>query len=243
MTLMIELDPPTSEEHLDETPPTVELSRGELAYLQAMFEMVEDDLSIAQARLAERLGVSRPAVSQMMHRLSKRGAVEVRGRSVRLSPTGEAHAAAAVRRHRLVERLLTDRLGLGQAEAHTEADRLEHVMSASVQDALDDYLGHPTTCPHGNPIPGSAYRQPDAVVLADVPPGYSFYVERIPEQLEVAPGVLALLERSGLVRGMRSTMVAADDDGSVRVRNARPEMTVPAEIAEHLLVRVGGPDT
>jgi DtxR family Mn-dependent transcriptional regulator len=218
------------------------LSRAESAYVQAIYEMAEDDLTVAQARLAERLGVSRPAVSQMMQRLGRQGAVEVRGRSVRLSQHGQAHAESAVRRHRLIERLLTDRLGLGAAEAHTEADRLEHAMSPSVDDALDDYLGHPTTCPHGNPIPGSGYRTPNAVSLISAPPGYTVYVERIPERLEVTPGVLELLERSGLLRGARATMLAVDDDSAL-VRNGRgDEVAIPRAVAMHLLVRIGGPD-
>jgi DtxR family transcriptional regulator, Mn-dependent transcriptional regulator len=238
MSLMAELEPLV--EGRPAKPGT--LSRAESAYVQAIYEMAEDDLTVAQARLAERLGVSRPAVSQMMQRLGRQGAVEVRGRSVRLSAHGQAHAESAVRRHRLIERLLTDRLGLGAAEAHAEADRLEHAMSPSVDDALDHYLGHPTTCPHGNPIPGSGYRIPNAVSLISAPSGYIVYVERIPERLEVTPGVLDLLERIGLLRGARATMLAADDN-SARVRNARgDEFAVPLAIATHLLVRIGGPE-
>ncbi len=243
MSLMAELEPLVDDQSKPE-PVLPTLSRAESGYLQAIFEMAEDDLTIAQARLAERLRVSRPAVSQMMQRLGKHGVVDVRGRSVRLSPTGLAHAQAAVRRHRLVERLLTDRLGLGAAASHEEADRIEHALSPTVLEALDDYLGHPTVCPHGNPIPGSGYGAPDVVALAAVEPGHFVVVERIPEQLEVTPGVLELLEHSGLVRGSRSATLGTADDGSTRVRNSVGDLIlVPQAIAEHLLVRMAEPDT
>jgi DtxR family Mn-dependent transcriptional regulator len=237
MTLAAELEP-----LVEAQPVQVTLSRAESAYVQAIYEMAEDDLTVAQARLAERLGVSRPAVSQMMQRLGRQGAVEIRGRTVRLSAHGRAHAESAVRRHRLIERLLTDRLGIGAAAAHAEAERLEHAVSPSVDDALDRYLGHPTTCPHGNPIPGSGYRTPEAVPLLSAPPGHIVYVERIPERLEVTPGVLELLERSGLLRGARAGLLAADDESAL-IRNGRgDEVAVPRAIAMHLLVRIGGPD-
>ena len=243
MSLMAELEPLVDAKPAAQqvAPP---LSRAESGYLQAIFEMAEDDLTIAQARLAERLGVSRPAVSQMMQRLGKHGVVEVHGRSVRLTPTGLEHAREAVRRHRLVERLLTDRLGLGAAASHHEADRMEHAMSPTVLEALDEYLDHPTVCPHGNPIPGSRYDAPDVVALTAVQPGHVVVVERIPERLEVTPGVLELLEHSDLVRGSSSATLGTADDGSTRVRNSFGDVIfVPKPIAEHLLVRMAETDT
>ena len=76
-----------------------------------------------------------------------------------------------MRRHRLAERFLTDILGLSWADAHREAGKWEHVMSDDVEQAMDRVLGGPTTCPHGNPIPGSDYHAPDASRLVDVEVG------------------------------------------------------------------------
>ena len=98
-----------------------------------------------------------------------------------------------MRRHRLAERFLTDILGLSWAEAHHEAGKWEHVISESVEIAISRVLGAPTTCPHGNPIPGSSYAAPDAHPLSALSVGASFTVSRIPEELEFTPGPPRLL--------------------------------------------------
>jgi DtxR family transcriptional regulator, Mn-dependent transcriptional regulator len=89
-------------------------------------------------------------------------------------------------------------LKLSWAEAHHEAGKWEHVMSDSVERAMNDLLGEPTTCPHGNPIPGSDYQAPDVVAAVDRPVGNEFTVRRIPEELEFEPGLLEFLEQSSI---------------------------------------------
>ena len=130
-------------------------------YCETIFELAEDDLDVIQARIAERLEVSRPAVSEMVKRLEKEGLVTSDDHVILLTEDGRELAASVVRRHRLAERFLTDVLGLSWTEAHHEAGKWEHVISPAVESALDRLLGQPTTCPHGNPIPGSSYREPD----------------------------------------------------------------------------------
>src|SRR3712207_2368448 len=98
----------------------VEQRRAFEEYCEAIFELKEDDLEVIQARIAERLGVSRPAVSEMVRRLAGEGLITMGG-GIRLTDSGVALAERVVRRHRLAERFLTDVLGLGWAEAHTEA--------------------------------------------------------------------------------------------------------------------------
>jgi DtxR family Mn-dependent transcriptional regulator len=220
----------------------MELSRGSEAYVQAIYELAEDDIAVVQARIAERLGVTRPAVSEMIRRLVSDGLVRVSGRSLSLTAQGIEQATAVVRRHRLAERFLTDTLGLGYGDAHLEAERWEHVITADVEAALNRYLDHPTTCPHGNPIPGSGYTEPHSVPLADVPIGARVHVERIPERLEVMAGLLDELERSGLVRGLTVTVMGHRSDGAVCVRTGRGEIWVDAPVAAHLLVTVGDLD-
>ena len=97
-------------------------------------------------------------------------------------------AQRVVRRHRLAERFLTDVLQLSWAEAHHEAGKWEHVMSKNVEEAINNLLGEPTTCPHGNPIPGSSYVATDASPLSQQTIGERFTVRRIPEELEFTPG-------------------------------------------------------
>ena len=135
-------------------------------YCEAIFELDEDDLDVIQARIAERLGVSRPAVSEMIRRMTGEGLVRSAKGKIKLTPAGMELAERVVRRHRLAERFLTDILGLSWAEAHHEAGKWEHVLSSPVEAAINRLLDNPTTCPHGNPIPGSRYEAPDAVALA-----------------------------------------------------------------------------
>jgi len=138
------------------------------------------------------------------------------GAVISLTDAGLELAVSVVRKHRLAERFLTDILGLSWATAHREAGKWEHIMSAEVEEAMDRVLGGPTTCPHGNPIPGSNYEAPDAVRLADLTPGQTFTVSRIPEELEFTDGMLDFLEDARLLPGCTGT-VGADgpDDGLV----------------------------
>jgi hypothetical protein len=115
------------------------------------------------------------------------GLVTMKG-GIRLTDDGLGLAERVVRRHRLAERFLTDVLDLSWAEAHAEAGRWEHVISDRVETALVKLLGEPTTCPHGNPIPGTSYEAPDTVALTDLGVGAAFTVSRIPEELEFALG-------------------------------------------------------
>ena len=177
-------------------------------YCEAIFELREDDVAVIQARIAERLDVSRPAVSEMIKRMEKAEIVTIDSGTIRLTVDGLALAETVVRRHRLAERFLTDMLGLSWADAHVEAGRWEHVISPTVEAAMTRALGGPTTCPHGNPIPGTDYSAPDTVSLDQVTVGSRFVVSRIPEDLEFTPGVLEFLEHSSLLPGHQGTVTA-----------------------------------
>ena len=113
-------------------------------YCNCIFELREDGVDVIQARIAERLDVSRPAVSEMMRRLEAEGLINT-DPSIALTAEGEALAQRVVRRHRLAERFLTDVLQLSWAESHHEAGRWEHVMSESVEAAMNRLLDSPTT--------------------------------------------------------------------------------------------------
>ena len=186
-------------------------------YCETIFELAEDDIRVVQARIAERLSVSRPSVSEMIKRLESEGLVATTEHVIRLTSDGKRLAERVVRRHRLAERFLTDVLGLSWAYAHKEAGKWEHVISEEVEVALARVMNDPTTCPHGNPIPGSGYEAPDAHPLSDVIVGDAFKVERIPEELEFAPGLLDFLEDSHLIPGSTGRVTAASPDGTLTV--------------------------
>jgi DtxR family Mn-dependent transcriptional regulator len=205
-------------------------------YCECIFELNEDDVDVIQARIVERLGVSRPAVSEMIRRLESEQLITVTNNSIKLTPAGLTLAQQVVRRHRLAERFLTDILGLSWAEAHHEAGRWEHVMSSKVEQAMNRLLGSPTTCPHGNPIPGSPYKAPDARRLADLIVGDGFTISRIPEELEFTPGLLDFLEGASLLPGRAGTVTASSPDGTMTVEIEGTHVGVGAFASKRILV-------
>lgn len=205
-------------------------------YCECIFELNEDDVDVIQARIAERLLVSRPAVSEMIRRLEGEGLITIASGHITLTPDGLVLAQQVVRRHRLAERFLTDMLGLSWADAHHEAGKWEHVMSDAVESAMDRVLGSPTTCPHGNPIPGSLYSAPESTPLAGLPVGQHFVVNRIPEELEFTPGLLEFLEESSIQPGRTGVVTASSPDGTVTIEIEGRHVGVGAFASARILV-------
>lgn len=205
-------------------------------YCEAIFELREDDFDVIQARIADRVGVSRPAVSEMIRRMTTVGLVRTTKGSIGLTDAGTRLAEQVVRRHRLAERFLTDILGLAWAQAHHEAGKWEHVLSETVEAAINRILDNPTTCPHGNPIPGSRYEAPDAIALSDLGVGGAFTVSRIPEELEFTPGLLEFLEESQIQPGRSGVVEASSPDGTVTVRIGERVVGVGAFASQRILV-------
>jgi DtxR family transcriptional regulator, Mn-dependent transcriptional regulator len=204
-------------------------------YCECIFELEEDDVDVIQARIAERLRVSRPAVSEMIRRLEAEQLVTITDGIV-LTDSGLELAQRVVRRHRLAERFLTDLLGLSWADAHHEAGKWEHIMSDAVETAMNRVLGSPTTCPHGNPIPGSSYAAPDSTPLSTLAVGQRFTVNRIPEELEFTPGLLDFLESSSILPGRSGVLTASSPDGTVTVEIDGHHVGVGAFASARILV-------
>lgn len=207
-------------------------------YCEAIYELHEDDVEVIQARIADRLMVSRPAVSEMIKRLETEGLVRIDHNAITLSPAGRRLAERVVRRHRLAERFLTDILDLSWADAHQEAGKWEHIISDPVEAAIVRVLGNPTTCPHGNPIPGADYLAPVSVPLSDVHVGDGFTVSRIPEELEFTPGLLAFLEAADVVPGRSGTITATSPDGTTTVEVSGRHVGIGAFASQRILVTV-----
>src|SRR5260370_33573006 len=172
-------------------------------YLECVYYIAHEGETVRPSRLADWLGVSAPTVSVTLQRLERDGWVRIaRDRSVSLTPRGEEVAARIVRRHRLLERWLTDVLALDWATADREAGLLSHGFSDLVLERLDQHLGEPVTCPHGNTIPGRPPRTSELVALADLEPHTPARIARISEVAEhEAPELLHLLDTHGLVPG------------------------------------------
>jgi DtxR family transcriptional regulator, Mn-dependent transcriptional regulator len=208
-------------------------------YCEAIFELHEDEVEVIQARIAERLDVSRPAVSEMIHRMQREGLVEIDG-TIRLTTDGMELAVTVVRRHRIAERFLTDILGLSWADAHSEAGKWEHVISPAVEEAMNHLLGEPTTCPHGNPIPGSGYvLDPETTTLDTVAVGGDFTIRRITEELEFTDGLLEFLEESDVRPGSVGTVTAISPDGTTTVEIDGRHVGIGSFVGARILVTPG----
>jgi DtxR family Mn-dependent transcriptional regulator len=208
-------------------------------YLEAILELEEEGARVIQARLADRLGVSAPSVSEMVRRLRAEGYLEIGSdRTLTLTGKGRDWATTIVRRHRLAERLLTDLLGLPWHKAHIEACRWEHVISAEVEQLIVDKLENPLTCPHGNPIPGAGAPDLLLVPLSETNAGDAIRLERISEELEIDHEALVYLDLHGFIPGAEGIVSTVAPDQTRLVTVAGTTIAVGTALANNLYVSV-----
>ena len=206
-------------------------------YLEAIYYIQNEGEAVRSARLADWLSVSRPTVTVAVRRMSRDGLARLNPRKeVELTPRGRRMAESIVRRHRIMERWLTDGLGLDWVTADEEAARLEHAVSDVVEKRLYEVLGRPATCPHGNPIPGYSKAAPDELRLTNVQAGAQAVVTRVSEVAErEAPLLLAYLHQRHLTPGRAIKVVEIDEVArTVRVQVADREVTLSHETAAKL---------
>jgi len=193
--------------------PTSDLSSSAQEYLLTLRIMAGDGSRITASQVARKLGVSTQAASEMFRRLASDGLVTLaEGRELQLTTAGRAAADGIFRRHALCEWLLTEIVGLGWAESDVEAERLQAAISPRVEQQLDELLGHPQTCPHGNPIDADIARhRPAGEPLSTVSAGDRATIFRITEQAEEDAGLLSYLEARGLRPGAHITVLARSE--------------------------------
>jgi len=184
--------------------PTVE------GYLEVIYMMSVEGQPVIGARLAESLHVSRPTVTTTLKRMLRDGFIKMNAhKEITLTAKGQAIAEHLQRRHRIVERWLTDVLGLEWAKSDAEAHRLEHAMSDEVVTLLNEHLGSPSTCPHGNPIPGnvrSIAPDPKVFQLNKAKEGDQVIVVRVSEYAENVTELLDYLGDRGIMPGATITV-------------------------------------
>ena len=220
------------------------ISAAEQAYLLAIRQS-RGGPSLSAADLARRMGVSPQATSEMLRRLSTAGLVTTgESRHVELSPKGSAEADAIYRRHALAEWLLSSVLGIPWAETDPEAVRLQAHISPRVEAALDELLGHPEICPHGNPIDeATALRRPPGELLSGVSSGARVTIYRITEAAEDDTGLVSYLEARGLRPGVQVTILArSDSTDSLTLEGPLGRATLGLRPASLIRVLVGDPD-
>jgi len=181
---------------------------AEEEYLQIMFWLEEAELPINGANIARAMQLSPPTVHEMIGRLEGDGYVErADDKSLEFTDKGRQEAEAISRRHRLIERFLTDVLGIPWDEVHEEAERLEHAMSPVLEERMLAAIGDAKTCPHGHPIVEGA--REEGVLLADVEPGADVKVLRFENEAEE---ILHYLKGTGLYPGLEGKIERSDDD-------------------------------
>ena len=204
---------------------------GEEQYLEIIFWLEEAGLPITGANIARALQLSPPTVHEMVGRLERDGFVaRSEDRGLEFTADGRDHAEGVVRRHRLVERFLTDVLGIPWDEVHEEAERMEHALSPRLEERMRAAIGDAKTCPHGHPIVAGA-REP-GVPLADVAPGATIRVLRFENEAE---DLLHYLKESGLYPGLEGTLTDSGED-EVTLESGGEGIALTRSVAETVSV-------
>ena len=208
-------------------------------YLLAIASFDYEHMPVIAARLAERLQVSAPTVSATIKRMVRDGWIEVTGSNlIELTEPGRTRSERIVRRHRLIERWLQDQLGLEWSALHEEADRLEHAISQRLEERISASLGHPETCPHGNPIPGNVrtWSREGLWQLSQVPVGSDVEIRRISELIEEQTDLLSFIQQSGLTPGQPARIADRRQGGIMDVRVDGRYVSVDESVGRYIWV-------
>lgn len=204
---------------------------AEEEYLQTLFWLFEAGLPMTAANLARAMRLSAPTVSEMVGRLERDGYISRDAeRAITFTTSGRADAERIVGRHRLIERFLTDVVGIPWDEVHAEAERLEHAMTPRFEAYVRASVGDALTCPHGHPI--RVGERVDGVPLADCELGSRITVLRLENEAE---DLLHYLRSAGISPGL-SGQVTAKDGKTITVTGPEGPATLTVSVAETVSV-------
>lgn len=213
-------------------------TRSEEDHIKAIYGLEQKGPSAFTNDIAERLNTKASSVTDMLKKLAEKGVVKhAPYHGAVLTAKGRKHALMLVRKHRLWETFLVQRLGFGWDEVHAVAEQLEHVSSEKLIERLDDYLERPSFDPHGDPIPDSNGKMPqrETRLLSDCAVGERV---RLAAVHDTSDALLQLLDAKGLAIGMTLDVSArAPFDGSLELRSKQgPTYAISATVAQHLLI-------
>jgi DtxR family Mn-dependent transcriptional regulator len=207
------------------------LSAAEQEYLESLFWLYEAGLPMTGANLARAMQLSAPTVSEMLGRLERHGYISRdAGRAIDFTESGREHAERIVSRHRMIERFLTDVVGVPWDDVHEEAEKLEYAMTPRFEAYVRSSVGDAKTCPHGHPI--QVGKRIDGVPLADCEPGAKVTILRLENEAE---DLLHYLKDSGIAPGLEGE-VASNDGENVTVEAAGGLASVTSSVAETVSV-------
>lgn len=173
-------------------------------YLSLIYVMERDGETVVGSQLAELLGVTPPTVTNTLKRMTRDGLITMDKGGTHLTESGWEAARVVMRRHMLMEWMMLQ--ALPWSKLHEEAHHLEHAISAMTESALLEQLGHPQTCPHGNPLPGCEAAVAAWVPLTQVAAAQAVIIRRIHELAEENTPLLEFLEQRGLMPGVLATV-------------------------------------
>lgn len=206
---------------------------AEAEYLQVMFWLMEAEMAITAANIGRAMQLSAPTVHEMIKRLEAGGYVtRAQDKSLSFTPKGLEQAETITRRHRMIERFLTDVLGIPWDEVHEEAERLEHAMSPVLEERMRAAIGNAKTCPHGHPIYPDIRER--GSLLLDVETGAKVTVLRFENEAEE---LLRYLRAAGIEPGLEGEVTAKDDEHVVITATGGEEHRLTVSVAETVSVR------
>jgi DtxR family transcriptional regulator, Mn-dependent transcriptional regulator len=212
--------------------PPAQVTAAEQEYLESLFWLYEAELPMTGANLARAMQLSAPTVHEMLGRLERDGYIDRTTNTRRIAFTDEGREAAKqiVGRHRMIERFLTDVVGIPWDDVHEEAEKLEYAMTPRFEAYIRGAVGGAETCPHGHPI--TVGKRIDGVPLADCGIGATVTIMRFENEAE---DLLHYLKAAGIEPGMSGT-VAANDGEQVHVTAGETTATLTFSVAETVSV-------
>ena len=205
---------------------------AEQEYLESLFWLYEAELPMTGANLSRAMRLSAPTVHEMLGRLERHGYIErSSGRRIAFTDSGREHAERIVGRHRMIERFLTDVVGVPWDDVHEEAEKLEYAMTPRFEAYVRASVGEAKTCPHGHPI--RVGERIDGVPLADCEVGATVRILRLENEAE---DLLHYLKDAGIEPGLEGT-VAANDGERVTVRVDGTDAAITVSVAETVSVQ------
>jgi len=205
---------------------------AEQEYLESLFWLYEAGLSMTGANLSRAMQLSAPTVSEMLGRLERDGFIaRDSSRTISFTDHGRADAEHLVSRHRMVERFLTDVVGVPWDDVHEEAEQLEHAMTPRFEAYVRSSVGDALTCPHGHPI--RVGERVDGVPLADCDTGTKVQILRLENEAE---DLLHYLKAAGIRPGL-SGEITAKDASEITVTGEDGPATVTISVAETVSVK------